>query len=89
MIYKLKEGFILRKLGESTMAVPVGQQTTEIHGVIALSESGELLWKELEKGADIEALLKVITDTYEIDNDTALADIQNFIESLKIQGALL
>ncbi len=89
MIYKLKEGFILRKLGDSIMAVPVGQQTSEIHGVIALSESGELLWKELENGADIASLVKVLTDTYEVDETTALSDVKRFVDDLKVQGALI
>ncbi len=71
------------------MAVPVGTQTSEIHGMIALSESGALLWKELEKGADIPTLVNVLTDNYEIDNATATADVERFISDLKEQGALI
>ncbi len=89
MIYKLKSGFIIREIGGNTMAVPVGTQTSEIHGMIALSESGALLWKELEKGADITALANVLTDNYEIDSATALADAEKFVDGLKEQGALI
>lgn len=89
MTYKLKDGFILRELGGNTMAVPVGAQTSEIHGMIALSESGALLWKELEKGADISALTKVLTDNYETDAATAAADAEKFVAGLREQGALI
>jgi len=89
MTYKVKDGFIIREIGGNTMAVPVGTQTSEIHGMIALSESGALLWKELEKGADITTLVNVLTDTYEIDRLTATADVERFIENLKEQGALI
>ena len=71
------------------MAVPVGTQTSEIHGMIALSESGALLWKELENGADIPTLVKVLTDNYEIDDATATADAEKFVANLKEQGALI
>ena len=71
------------------MAVPVGTQTSEIHGMIALSESGALLWKELEDGADIPTLVKVLTDNYEIDDATATADAEKFVANLKEQGALI
>lgn len=70
------------------MAVPTGSRTSEIHGMIALSESGELLWSELEKGADIEALADVLAENYEVERDTALADAEKFVSGLKEQGAL-
>lgn len=89
MTYKIKDGFIIREIGGNTMAVPVGTQTSEIHGMIALSESGALLWKELEKGADIPTLANVLTDTYEIDSLTATADAESFVAGLKEQGALV
>ncbi len=88
MIYKIKEGFILRKIGPQVMAVPVGRLTSEIHGMIALSESGELLWKLLSDGADKEILINALLEEYEIDRETAEKDTQRFIDNLTEQGAL-
>lgn len=88
MAYKLKDGFVVRKIGDQIMAVPVGKQTSEIHGMIALTESAELLWNVLKDGAEEEALVKIITDTYEVDEAIATEDVKKFIEGLKEQGAL-
>ncbi len=87
-MYKVKEGFIIRKIGGQMMAVPTGRLTSDIHGMIALTESGELLWNELVKGADAEALADILTENYEVDRSTALADVKKFLEGLKEQGAL-
>lgn len=87
-MYKVKDGFIIRKIGDRIMAVPTGKLTSEIHGMIALTESGELLWHELEKGAELEALAAVLTENYEVENETALVDAEKFVNGLKIQGAL-
>ncbi|MBO5461963.1 MAG: PqqD family protein [Clostridia bacterium] len=89
MFYKLKDGFIVRKIGKQIMAVPVGQQTSQIHGMIALSESAEILWKALEKGADEESLVDILTEIYEIDRVQASEDVKKFLSGLKEQGALL
>lgn len=88
MVYKIKEGFVLRKIGPQVMAVPVGKLTSEIHGMIALSESGDLLWKLLSDGADKETLVNALLDEYEIDRETAEKDTERFIENLIGQGAL-
>ncbi len=89
MFYKLKDGFIVRKIGKQIMAVPVGQQTSQIHGMIALSESAEFLWKALEKGADEESLVDILTEIYEIDRVQASEDVKKFLAGLKEQGALV
>lgn len=87
-MYKIKNGFIIRKIGGQIMAVPTGKMTSEIHGMISLSESGELLWSRLVNGADIEALVDVLVENYEIDRETAKADAEKFVLTLSKQGVL-
>lgn len=88
MIYKIKDGFIIRKIGSQIMAVPVGQQTSELHGMIALSESGELLWNVLVNGADTEQLTNILLENYEVSRERAAEDIDKFLLGLREQGAL-
>lgn len=88
MVYKLKSGFVLRKIGNQTMAVPVGPQTSHIHGMIALSESGELLWDALAEGAEEDVLVELIIQNYEVDELTARTDVRAFLKGLQEQGAL-
>lgn len=85
---KIKDGFIVRNIGGQPMAVPTGKLTSDIHGMIALTESGELLWNALEKGASVQELADILTENYEVDGETALADAQKFLDGLKEQGAL-
>lgn len=87
-MFKVKDGFIIREIGNQIMAVPVGKQTSEIHGMIALSESGKLLWEALKTGATVEALADILTENYEVDYAEALKDAERFIEGLSVQGAL-
>lgn len=87
-MFRIKDGFIIRKIGAQIMAVPTGKMTSEIHGMIALTESGELLWKALEKGADIGTLADILTENYEVERDVALADAEKFVSGLEQQGAL-
>ncbi len=85
---KIRTGFVLREIANQIIAVPIGQRTSDIHGVISLSESGALLWAELSKGADKETLINILLDTYDIDRDTAVADVDDFIKGLFEQGVM-
>ncbi len=87
-MHKIKDGFIIRKIGNQIIAVPTGKMTSEIHGMISLSESGELLWNALKCGAEIETLADILTENYDVERETALTDAESFVEGLKKQGAL-
>ncbi|MBP9988697.1 MAG: PqqD family protein [Ruminococcus sp.] len=88
MKYKLKDGFVVRKIGPQTMAVPIGERTSEIHGLIALNETGEYLWNILRNGADKETLVQSLIQEYEVNSDLAAEDVNKFIDMLKEQGVL-
>lgn len=87
-MYKIRNGFIIRKIGGQIMAVPTGKMTSEIHGMIVLTESGELLWNALANGTEIENLADILTENYDVDRETALTDAEKFLNTLKEQGAL-
>ncbi len=88
MTYRVKDGFMIRKVGPQIMAVPIGQRTSEVHGLVALTESAELLWNILQKDATKEELVDALLAEYDVDRQTAEADVDKFLEGLKIQGVL-
>jgi hypothetical protein len=89
MAIKLKKGFVLRKIGVQYMAVPFGSMTNEVKGMISLTESGYLLWKAMEGGADtLDALIDALTNEYDVDRDTAAQDINAFLAYLTELGVM-
>ena len=53
-----------------------------------LNETGAFLWEKLENDTTKEELLKAMLDEYEVPEDIAKKDIDNFITKLK-DGNLL
>ena len=53
---KIKSGFIVRKIADQHMAVPVGERSQELHGMIGLNETGAFLWELLEEDQTEESL---------------------------------
>lgn len=89
MAIKLKDGFVLRKVGPSHMAVPFGPRAAEVKGMISLSESGFLLWKAIQDGTDtVDGLVAVLRKEYDVAEDVAKRDILAFLDGLKEQGVL-
>lgn len=85
---KLKSNFILRQVVDTWAVLPLWSETVEFNGIITLNESGALLWKALERGADLQALADVLCAEYEVDRATAEADAEEFLNRLAAAGCL-
>ncbi len=86
---KLKEGFVLRTIGDSTVVVPVGAQTVDFRCVITLNDTGAFLWKQLQQEKDAAQLVEAMLAEYEVDADTAAAGVEAFIASLQNANLLV
>ena len=80
---KIKEGYVLKTVGNSSVVVAVGREADKFNGVITLNESAKVLWEALEKGAELEDLVKALTDVYEVSDEKALDSAKTFVEKLK------
>jgi hypothetical protein len=57
--------------------------------MIALSESGALLWQALTGGAEVEELCRILLEEYEVTPQRAQEDVAAFLEGLQTQGVLV
>lgn len=85
---KIKDGFVKREIAGSYIVVPVGNTIEEFNGMITLNESGSFFWDCFKKDITLEQAVKMVTDEYDIDQQTAAKDIENFIELLKTNNLL-
>lgn len=80
---KIKEGFILKNIAGSTVAVPAGENLVNLQLMLTLNESGAFLWDCLQKPCEEENLVEALTAEYQVDNETARQDVKEFIAVLK------
>ena len=85
---KIKEGFLLRTLGDSHVVVPVGQAAIDLRGMITLNGTGAFLWQALETAQTEQSLIEALTATYDVDADRATQDVKAFTDLLKTHNLI-
>ena len=80
---KVKSDFILRKISDSFVVVPVGDAVVDFSGLINLNESGAMLFELLQKGAEESDLVEALLGEYKVDRATAEADVKRFVAKVK------
>ena len=85
---KIKNDFILCKVADSYVVVPVGELTLDFNGIINLNETGAFLFGLLQKGAEREELIEKLLDEYNVSPEKAAADIDIFLEKVRTANVL-
>ena len=81
---QINKDFTIQKVGSSYVAVPVGVTSMHFHGMVRLNETGAFLWNKMaEKDCTEEELVDAILSEYEIDRETASADVHRIVELLR------
>lgn len=85
---QLKKDFVLRKMCDVNVVLPTGANVKDFHGALVLNETGALIYEQLQNGKTVEETVAVLVETYDVTPETALADIQKTIDSLREAGVI-
>ena len=81
--------FLLRRVADTNIVVPIGPATEKLAGMIHLNGTGVFLWEKLETDQTLESLAEALTAEYDVNRERACADVQRFLETLIPTGAIL
>lgn len=86
---KIKEGFMLRKLGKEYTAVAMGKARKDFNGLVRMNETGKCLWECLKTERSEEELIHCLRKEYEVSQAEAQKDVREFLQKLKGAGILV
>lgn len=85
---RASKDMILREIAGEFILIPVGKAALKIHGMINLSESAAFIWNMLQNDCAEDALVDALLTEYDIDRETAVCDVREFIDQMNEVGIL-
>lgn len=85
---KITEGFILRKVANENVVMPIGRASAKLNGIIKLNATGVLLWNLLKDGAEKADLAAALVKEYGIEMAQAERDVDAFLAPLVKIGCI-
>lgn len=79
---KKNKDYILRSVAGEHILIPTGAAASDFNGMINLSDVAAFVWNRMDAAADVDDLVRMVLDEYEVDESTARADVQRFLNSL-------
>ncbi len=86
---KIKEGFVLRTIGDNYMVVGEGLARIDFNKIVSLNSTAAYLWKNvLGKDFDAQTLTGLLLKEYDVDEATALKDAEALVQKWVDSGLI-
>ena len=86
---KIGDGYILRKVADRYVIIPLGGDDLTHQDIYTINESGAFLFERLKaKDCSEEELVAALAEEYEVPEETVRGDVQAFVSMLSGIGAL-
>ena len=86
---KLKYEFIIREVGDRYVAVAVGDNAEEFHGIIRMNKSGKIMMELLKSEITEAGLLTKLMEQYEGTEEFFKGEIDKFVGGLRNAGVIV
>ncbi len=86
---KIKEGFVLRSIGDTYMVVGEGLAQIDFNKIVSLNATAAYLWKALQgKEFSTDDVRDLLLAQYDVDEKTASADAAALVDKWDEAGLL-
>ena len=86
---KIKEGFILRKVGSQYVVAATGKASAHFNGMLRLNETGAFAFRLLGEDITEDQLARRLMAEYDVSEETVRRDMESFLSALKEADALV
>lgn len=80
---KIKGEFVMREIAGDILLIPVGQAALKMNAMITLDPVAALIWEAIGRGDDRGSILKQILDRFDVTEETAGKDLDDFLEQMR------
>ena len=85
---KLKPEFEIVKVADDYTLIPLGEQMEQFNGTVVLNEVSAFLLNLMKNDVSKEELVRALTAEYEVDDETAQADIEEALAKMTEIGII-
>ena len=85
---RVDKEFVLREIAGDYIIIPTGKTVLEFNGLITVNDVGVDIWNMLQEEVTMDDLVQGILKEYEVEEEVAREDIQEFLVTLEKSGIL-
>ena len=85
---KINENFVLKKIGDDYVLLPIGQEAIDLGGLLRTNEVGFDIFDLLKRGLSVDECVNKLLTKYQVEYDVLHHDVYEFYAKLVEYGVI-
>jgi hypothetical protein len=81
--FRKSPNMVFRRIMDECVLVPISPSADHVDNIYSLNEVGAHIWEMVEPGTPMSMIVDSLVNDYEVDPDTAAADLKELIRELR------
>lgn len=86
---KKAKGYLIKKLEDEYLILPVGEKTEEVHETVSLSETAGFIYMHAEEVQTLEQLAELVGKEYGLSAQEVYEDVKSVVKVLQEKKILI
>lgn len=86
---RLKYTFEKMELNGQIVAVPVGDNADDYHGVVRMNETANAIFDLLAEDTTEEVIVEAMEKEYDVSKEILVADVKHYVQKFRKKGMLV
>ena len=82
-LFNIKSKFVAREVGNELILVPLIGNVAQMSEMFTMNETAKFIWENIKAETTVEDIENSMTDTFDIDAETARKDIESILLQLE------
>lgn len=83
MVYRRNKDVVTRHIAGEILLVPVSGELADLKQVFSVESVAATTWELIDGQRSLEDIVTAVMDEYDVDRETALGDVNAFLEELE------
>lgn len=89
MVLARVPGVVVRRIADETLLVPITGELAKMQRIFVLDEVGQCVWEHLDGRCDLAAVVRSVTDRFDVSTEQAEVDIGDFAAAILEAGLVV
>jgi len=87
-LFKIKEDIVHRKIAGESILVPIRGELADMSNIFFMNPVGEFIWEHLDGKKNLDDIINMITEDFDVSRDIADNDAHEFVTDLQNAGLI-
>lgn len=82
-VFQHTENLVVKEIGDEKVLIPLRSSVADMEQIYTLNETAAFIWEKMDGNTNLDEIIRNLVEEYDVDYETARADVEDFVNEMR------